>query len=238
MAYVYRHIRVDKNEPFYIGIGSDHTYRRAHTHNNRNRYWRNIVAKTAYEVEIIFDDVDKDFARNKEIEFIKLYGRKDLKSGTLVNCTDGGEGMKGWSESQLAVFKEKRKGYKASPETIKKLSESHMGHKASPETIEKMRRSKKDQIITKETREKMAAKLRGRPLPEWQRKILSESAKKRGINRAVAIYQLDMAGGIIKEYNTIRSAAKELNVQEGNIHKVMVGKRPHTGGFKFRYKNK
>jgi hypothetical protein len=23
MAYIYRHIRLDKNEPFYIGIGSD-----------------------------------------------------------------------------------------------------------------------------------------------------------------------------------------------------------------------
>lgn len=23
MAYVYRHIRLDKNEPFYIGIGKD-----------------------------------------------------------------------------------------------------------------------------------------------------------------------------------------------------------------------
>ena len=29
MAYVYRHIRLDKNEPFYIGIGSDKEYKRA-----------------------------------------------------------------------------------------------------------------------------------------------------------------------------------------------------------------
>jgi hypothetical protein len=29
MAYVYRHIRLDKNEPFYIGIGSDSSFARA-----------------------------------------------------------------------------------------------------------------------------------------------------------------------------------------------------------------
>ena len=29
MAYVYRHIRLDKNEPFYIGIGSDANYSRS-----------------------------------------------------------------------------------------------------------------------------------------------------------------------------------------------------------------
>lgn len=28
MAYLYRHIRLDKNEPFYIGIGSDSNYNR------------------------------------------------------------------------------------------------------------------------------------------------------------------------------------------------------------------
>jgi hypothetical protein len=30
MAYLYRHIRLDKNEPFYIGIGSDKQYKRAY----------------------------------------------------------------------------------------------------------------------------------------------------------------------------------------------------------------
>ena len=32
MAYLYRHIRLDKNEPFYIGIGSNelNNYKRAY----------------------------------------------------------------------------------------------------------------------------------------------------------------------------------------------------------------
>jgi hypothetical protein len=42
MAYVYRHIRLDKNEPFYIGIGKDDysSFKRAyHTGNKRNKIW-------------------------------------------------------------------------------------------------------------------------------------------------------------------------------------------------------
>ena len=38
MAYVYRHIRLDKNEPFYIGIGKDDSgeYKRANHIGNKN----------------------------------------------------------------------------------------------------------------------------------------------------------------------------------------------------------
>ena len=90
MAILYRHIRLDKNEVFYIGIGKDE--KRAYQKNSRNKYWRHITNKTEYEVEIIFDDLSWEQACEKEIEFIALYGRNDLNKGTLVNRTDGGEG--------------------------------------------------------------------------------------------------------------------------------------------------
>ena len=47
MAYVYRHIRVDKNEPFYIGIGKDDGYefKRAYYKSieKRNKIWIDIL---------------------------------------------------------------------------------------------------------------------------------------------------------------------------------------------------
>ena len=92
MAYVYRHIRLDKNEPFYIGIGSDDRYKRANERTRRNKHWKNIVAKSDYEVDILFDDLSWEDACKKEIEFIELYGRKDIGNGTLVNLTGGGDG--------------------------------------------------------------------------------------------------------------------------------------------------
>jgi hypothetical protein len=95
LAYIYYHIRLDKNEPFYIGIGSDNKgkYTRAYS-KNRNTYWKNIVNKTLYKVEIIQDNITWEYACNKEKEFISLYGRADLGLGLLVNMTDGGEGNK------------------------------------------------------------------------------------------------------------------------------------------------
>ena len=55
MAYVYRHIRLDKNEPFYIGIGAH--LKRAYEKTKRNKFWYNVVAKTEYNVEILFYDL-------------------------------------------------------------------------------------------------------------------------------------------------------------------------------------
>ena len=109
MAYVYRHIRLDNNEPFYIGIGSDDKYYRANKKSQRNIYWKRIVSKTDYEVEIVLEDLTWEQACEKEKEFIVLYGRKDLKNGCLVNMTEGGDGT-------LGVI--------VSSETRKKLSNS------------------------------------------------------------------------------------------------------------------
>jgi len=91
MAYVYRHIRHDKNVPFYIGIGNDEKYSRAHNDRERNNYWKNIVNKTTYDVEIILDNLTWGDACKKEIEFIALYKRVG-DGGTLCNMTLGGDG--------------------------------------------------------------------------------------------------------------------------------------------------
>ena len=90
---VYRHVRHDKNIPFYIGIGKDPN--RPTSRRFRNKWWNSIVAKTSYSVDILLKGLSKADAITKEIEFIKLYGRADLKLGYLCNLTDGGEGANG-----------------------------------------------------------------------------------------------------------------------------------------------
>ena len=94
MAYVYRHRRLDKNEVFYIGIGSDDNFKRAYSKAGRNKYWHNIVNLSNYKIEIISEDwLTWEEACEKEKFWITFYGRADLGKGSLVNMTDGGEGQ-------------------------------------------------------------------------------------------------------------------------------------------------
>lgn len=104
--YLYRWIRVDKNQPFYIGIGTvplkainspELTFRycRAFSNYNRTEYFLSIKKKSECFVEIMIETDDYEFIKQKEMEFIKLYGRKDKKTGILSNMSDGGDGNKG-----------------------------------------------------------------------------------------------------------------------------------------------
>ena len=165
MAYVYRHIRLDKNEPFYIGIGSDKTYKRANSNYGRNKIWNDIVAKTEYEVDILLDNIEWEYACQKEKEFIALYGKKNNNTGILANLTDGGDGVLGLQHSNKS--KEKMRlsstGRTHSTQTKLKISKNISGEKhhmfgksPSEETKEKMRKSHIGHTHSIETRKKLS----------------------------------------------------------------------------------
>lgn len=146
--YIYLHITND-GIVFYVGKGTDEgnlIFERS-KHTQRTKFWKN-VAKKGYTIEIVevFDSEKEAF--DKERELIKKYGRRDLGMGTLVNLTDGGEGMENPSE-----------------ETRKKLSESHTGEK----------NHKFNKPTPKDTREKISNTLFGRKLPKETRIKMSES---------------------------------------------------------------
>lgn len=104
MAYVYTYTRLDKNEIFYVGIGSDSKYKRAKNLSLRTDYFKKITNKSEYKLDIVFDNLSWEDACLKEIELIALYGRKDLGTGNLVNFTDGGEGRKGSQNKITPVY--------------------------------------------------------------------------------------------------------------------------------------
>ena len=102
MYYTYIHTRKDTGEVFYVGIGvkyEGHTdfqkYTRAYQTFSRNKFWKSIVRKTEYTITILSEFNSKSECEKEEERLIKLYGRRDLNKGTLVNLTDGGEGLKG-----------------------------------------------------------------------------------------------------------------------------------------------
>ncbi len=146
MAYLYRHIRLDKNEPFYIGISNvNDEYKRAYRKTYRNKHWTNIVKGTKYEVEILMDDLTIEEAKLKEKEFIKVYGRIDLKTGCLVNLTDGGDGVLNMNENA---------------ELRRKLSLAAIGKKMSASARKKMSEHQKVAIIQMD--------LGGNFIKEWE----------------------------------------------------------------------
>lgn len=144
-CYVYRHVRLDKNIPFYIGIGSDNKYYRANYTKKRNPYWNKIVSNTEYKIDILLDNLTWEEACAKEKEFIKLYGRHDLNLGALSNMTDGGDGSRNIIQSLETIQKrsEKLKGInnpnygKTIPDWHKEINrKSQLGRKQPKEVIE------------------------------------------------------------------------------------------------------
>jgi len=180
MAVLYRHIRLDKNQPFYIGIGK--TEKRAYEKIKRNQFWYNIVAKTDYEIEILFDNLSWDEAGEKEKEFIKLYGKRDDNTGTLVNITDGGGGILGVrhneeSKRKISESSKNRIRKPVSIETKEKIRQtltgrvgSNKGFKHSEETKLKLRLfnigkigPNKGKPMSDEAKKKMIASKTGKP---------------------------------------------------------------------------
>lgn len=157
MYYVYRHIRLDKNEPFYIGIGTKPKrfgglkteYSRAYDlykSGKRSKFWKSVFEKCGgIQVDIIFESESFDEIDRKEKEFIALYGRQDIGSGTLVNLTDGGRGL-----------------YNASPDTIEKVRKASTGRKPtlgmkfSEETKHRMREAQLGKTLSDDHKKKIS----------------------------------------------------------------------------------
>jgi len=194
MAYLYRHIRLDKNEPFYIGIGSDTDCKRAYNKKGRSYSWKDIAYKIPYEVEIILDDLSWEEACEKEIEFIKLYGRKDLNLGTLVNMTDGGEGQ----------F-----GRKINEQTRTKMSKpkSNMAKQNM-----KLSHLKRDYSYLKN---KAGAK-KGVKKSSNHTQLIKEAAN----NKKIKIYCPELN----TIFNSLTEASKHLNKSTGNISNILHSK--------------
>jgi len=133
MAYVYKHIRKDTSEVFYIGIGK--TKKRMISNNARNNHWKNIVNKVGFEYKIIEDNLSWTDACELEKQLITEYGRYDLGLGPLVNMTDGGDGTNG-----IIYTKERN-------EKISKTLTGRVKSKLSKEHIQKIRNTALQNII-------------------------------------------------------------------------------------------
>jgi hypothetical protein len=238
MAYVYRHIRLDKNVPFYIGISKkdDAGFKRAYSacNSKRNKIWMAIASKTSYEVEILFYDIDIEFAKKKEIELIALYGRICCNTGTLANIGGGGEPMFDPPDYLRKILSEKNKGKnnywygKKVPDEIKrKMSEARRGVPRLP--------------LSKETKRKISIAHKGKPT--WIKGVKQPEAalKRSGINHRtykgeILCYDLNM--NLVREFSCSKDIIEYF--QKGcvnDIRRVLIGERNCWNNHVFRYKD-
>lgn len=228
MAYVYRHIRLDKNEPFYIGIsGNDDNYKRAYCVLDRNIYWKRIVAKTKYEVEIILDNLTREQACDKEIEFISLYGRRDLKKGILVNLTDGGDGVL---------------NHIVSEETRVKMGKAQLGNKKyllrttpQEEINKKVSLANKGKIRSEEHKEKIRNNFKINGHPCLGKKLTNETKQKiRDSKKKCKVIQKDFDGNVIKIWESTKSVIK-FGFNQSNVWKCCHGIHKQHKGYIWEY---
>jgi hypothetical protein len=112
-VYVYRDPRPSKNkQPVYVGKGTGDRDLSHWSRGSHNKPLQDFLSHlrgrdmTAL-VERVFETDNEQEAFAKEMQLIELYGRRDLKTGTLFNRTDGGEGPSGHvkTEAQKLVDK-------------------------------------------------------------------------------------------------------------------------------------
>ena len=192
--YAYVHQRIGSSAPFYIGKGKGS---RALSFRNRNRHWRNIVAKDGgRDVVFLAKEIEEDFAFLIEFEAIDLFRRRGF---TLANMTDGGEGTSGLKRPDAAIrstgnsfslgrkqSKEERlrrsialRGRKLSAEHVSNLSAALRGKKASAETRLKQSLSHLGQgrPLSEETKAKLSEAHKGKTLSEKTKAKLSAANK-------------------------------------------------------------
>lgn len=116
--YVYEWIRLDTNEPFYVGKGKGKRWKTLKRENSR---FNRIVNKYPTAVNILHDNLEEDIANDLEVWYIREY--RDIIGYDMCNIADGGEGV--------ALFGEKNGFYNKnhSVETREKMSKNHANMK-------------------------------------------------------------------------------------------------------------
>jgi hypothetical protein len=158
--YVYAYLRKD-GTPYYIGKGKD---KRAYAKNHRS------FPDDLTRIVFLEKNLTEIGALALERRYIAWYGRKDQKTGCLINLTDGGESNSGW----LMPKKVKNK----ISQTKKGSIPWNVGKHHSTLTRQKLVEAHKSRApVSAETRRKMSESHKNKP-PEMLAKY-KEGARNR-----------------------------------------------------------
>jgi len=184
--YVYAYLR-NKNSktanvgtPYYIGLGS------------KKRAWqkhKNVTVPDDNNIVILFSGLDWYQAHDLEVRMIRWYGRKDLSTGILINRTNGGEGTRGYSHTQLTKDKiskahKGRPGRIPTAEQRQRMSDSHKGLGKGKKISDEQKRQiglANSYPRSDETKKRMSESAKMRPSPAKGRKMSDEQKQKLSI---------------------------------------------------------
>jgi hypothetical protein len=123
-------------EPFYVGKGNGRRYKRHLTRKDMHPMTHRIQKMLKENIEPIIKIIEcstDENALNLESALIRIFGRKDLNKGPLLNLTDGGENPPRLFGEDNGFY-----GKNHSDETKDKLRKARLGKKLSKEVVEKM----------------------------------------------------------------------------------------------------
>lgn len=211
--YVYKWIRLDKNEVFYIGKGKNNRYKDLRM---RNRYFLNIVHKIGLEnikIELIEENLDEQTAFEKEKYYIEYYKKLGAK---LTNMTSGGEGSSDWWNYLTENEKENHR----------EVSKSFLGRKHTEETKQKIRNSHLGKhFMSEDGKKRLSEYAKTRPVyfkgkhhTEETKRKLSEARKGKQLPTGKTVYVLNMEYKII---DILRSRTDAMNKYGQRIRKFI-----------------
>ena len=232
---VYLHIF--PNGKKYVGITSRKPYERWHNGEGYKRQyiyraikkykWHNI------EHKILYTNLSKKEACNKEIELIAFYDSTNKEKG--YNISKGGEGTVGIKPTEESKQKNRiaHLGKKASLETRKKISESNKGKHNIKRTEEQ---KKKISEATKKAMQNPAVRKRlsethsgknhrnyGKHLSEETKEKIRKSniGKAKGGKKVICIETN-------KIYESISQASKDTNINNCELYLLIKGQKYNT----------
>lgn len=237
--YVYEWIRLDTNEPFYVGKGKNNRCYKLTRDNNK--HFNSIVKSIPVVVNILHDNLDEQVAYDLECYYIWLY--RDVIGYDMCNISDGGEGFALCGENHPMY------GKSHTEETKKKLSKSHKGKYHTKETKNKISNSIKKEkhplwgkCHTEESKRKMSdtqlkKDIRGEKHHLYGKSHTEESKKKMSENHCnYSGKNNPNAKSIIcittkKIFKTIKDGATHYNINTTSISKCLNGKRKSAGQY-------
>ena len=215
---IYLHRKSSDKTVFYVGIGSAD---RPYIVQGRSKLWYNTVAKHGLSVEVIEAGLPPSQAKNLEIKLIKKYGRKDKGEGSLVNLTDGGDGLLNPTKEQIETRSKKtRKPISAFNLKGEHLLDFQSTKEASvvlelrPNNITDV--LKGNRIFISNYLFAYKDSIPSDSIKEWAKTLSNKSDR---IN-IFKMYSLD--GEFIKEFFRLSEAAKHVGLKRGDkIKKVL-----------------